>query len=472
MKVTVKKGESLYEALQKMNIVMERPCGGNGTCGLCAVEVERFGKVKSCQFRIPGTYEVTMPERAAFDIVSAKKRDVAEKEISLKVDKNDQHPVTGWDETPKIAIDIGTTTVAWRIFYQGNEYSGGFVNPQRQFGADVMSRIQQANDGNLKKLQEVLVNSLYQELGTALSYLSDGKLDSEGECTLNVVIAANTTMLHLLNGWSCEGLGRAPFQPISLELLQAEQTYGKWKVHVTELPGISAFIGADIVSGIYSAQLLKTNEPMLLLDLGTNGEMAIAADGKILTASTAAGPAFEASELALKIHASGVLHVLHEMLTNGAMDETGLLSDEYFESGYPVEGTVMTQDLIRQLQMAKGAIRAGIEILLTESGISASEVRKIYLAGGMGYYIRPEDAIAIGLLPEEFHGKIIATGNSSLAGAEKFLKRGSGSVERLGDDEMIQREQKELTHIIACATELLLSNHPEFDELYIRYMSF
>jgi uncharacterized 2Fe-2S/4Fe-4S cluster protein (DUF4445 family) len=187
--------------------------------------------------------------------------------------------------------------------------------------------------------------------------------------------------------------------------------------------------------------------------------MAIGAEGRLLVTSAAAGPAFEASEQALVLHASGLLRVLHEMLDAGVMDENGTLCEEYFDAGYRTGDTVITQDLIRELQMAKAAIRAGIEILLSEYGTPAEEIAELYLAGGMGYYIEPEDAIAVGLIPEAFRGKIKAVGNAALSGAAKFLREP-------------ETAEAEFSKIIGSSKELLLAEHPDFEELYIRYMSF
>jgi uncharacterized 2Fe-2S/4Fe-4S cluster protein (DUF4445 family) len=275
------------------------------------------------------------------------------------------------------------------------------------------------------------------------------------EADVAIAIAANTTMLHILNGWNPAGLGKAPFAPQSVALWNRQEG----KLSITELPGVSAFIGADIVSGLYALDVQKQTTPVFFLDLGTNGEMAVGKNGKLLVTSTAAGPAFEASGPALSLHASGLLRVLHEMLDAGVMDENGTLCEAYFDSGYPVGEVVISQDLIRDLQMAKAAIRAGIEILIREYGIPAEEIGTLYLAGGMGYYIDPEDAIAVGLIPEAFRGKIVSAGNTSLRGAARFLREPETAPE-------------ELAKITGMTEELLLAEHPDFEELYIRYMTF
>jgi uncharacterized 2Fe-2S/4Fe-4S cluster protein (DUF4445 family) len=276
-----------------------------------------------------------------------------------------------------------------------------------------------------------------------------------------VAIAANTTMLHLLNGWDCSGLGAAPFQPVSLAMRREQWTTPAGTAEVTQLPGISAFVGADIVSGIYALNLNKEEHPVLFIDLGTNGEMALGCRERLLVASTAAGPAFEGSELAMQLHGAGILNCLHRMLDEGVLDETGLLSDAYFQNGYPAaEHMAMTQDDIREIQLAKAAIRAGITVLLKEYGITETEVSHVYLAGGMGYYLDPEDAVAVGLIPQEFETKTKAVSNTSLQGAMKYLCADAESAEC------------ELGEICKKAEKIVLAEHPLFEELYINHMSF
>lgn len=457
------KGECLWQALEKKNIVIDRPCNGNGTCGRCAVQVERFGKVKSCQFRLPGTYEVMVPEQMQFTTVGCLKDSGEER------GENRWKPVFAekaeWDAVPAAAVDIGTTTVAILVSYRGKQTVRNFTNPQRALGADVMSRIRAAAEGEADRLQQMLKERLEEELSSAVH-----ELNADAD-TCSVIIGANTTMTHILCGWSCEGLGKAPFTPVSLELQEELwRISGGQEARVTILPGISAFIGADIVSGIFATGMLEEQEPVLLLDLGTNGEMALISRGSLLTASASAGPAFEGSDLAVQIHGAGIMHCLHDLRRKDIIDESGLLAEPYFEDGYPVsmipgmesvpDGARITQEDIREIQMAKAAIRAGIEILLEESGICAKEVSKVYLAGGMGYYLDAKDAVAIGLLPEEFMEKTIATGNTSLLGAVRYLKEETASA------------KEELASIRSRAKEIVLADHGTFEERYIGSMDF
>lgn len=440
MKVTVERGKTLYDAMQKQNIAPERPCAGRGTCGGCMVEVSGFGRVKACQFRLAGSYEVTPPAVRCFDVVGTKEA------LSVKGD------------AAVVLVDIGTTTVALCALFRGKQVSRGFTNPQRAFGADVMSRIEQANAGNGAAMQELLAAGLRSAIDAMLAELG---CDTD----VRIFLGANTTMLHILNGYSCKGLGEAPFTPVSVAALTTEYRADDRIFHVTELPGISTFVGADITGGIYALDMMEACEPVLLLDLGTNGEMALGCKGKLFVTSTAAGPALEGSELAISLHASGLLALLHSMKQNGAMDETGLLAEPYFAHGYPVgENLVITQQEIRDLQMAKAAIRAGVEILLRQAQLTPQEVEKVYLAGGMGYYVDARDAIAVGLLPAAFEGRVEAVGNSCLKGLAKYA-----DCERtLGAGPALEK----LAKIPAAAKEIVLAEHPLFADLYVNYMNF
>lgn len=444
MRIEIVKGQTLWEALEKENIVIDRPCGGNGICGGCAVFVEGVGNVASCRFSNPGIYEVELPEKFTFDIVSSGK----ENEDFLQ----SQIPAG------KVAIDIGTTTVALMAFTGTGVVTKGFINPQREFGSDVANRIKAANEGLLEQMQQSIIEQINKEFA-ALDFIPE-----------EIIVSANTTMQHILKGMDCSGLGKEPFTPADISLIKyKEERISGGNVNVTLLPGISAFIGADIVSGLFYLKILDKEAPQLFIDLGTNGEMALGDKTGIIVTSTAAGPAFEGSRLALKVHAAGVIKALNYMLKKNIIDEYGTLIDKYFDTGYPVTAEIcgsdepfgiiyFTQDDIRELQMAKAAIRAGIEMMLKEKQINLIDVSHIYLAGGMGKFIDPADAMAIGLLPEGAKA-IDAIGNSSLHGACDYLKEPEKAADYM---------QK----IVKSAKEIVLANQPGFEEMYINYINF
>jgi uncharacterized 2Fe-2S/4Fe-4S cluster protein (DUF4445 family) len=447
MKVAVEKGETLHQALRKQGVELDIPCGGNGICGGCMVEVERFGRIKSCQFRLPGCYEVHLLPQQEFTAVGTAESPYEPEDIREK---------PGWREQLSIAVDIGTTTVVLRGTCRDRESRRSFTNPQRRFGADVMSRIESAQKGNGEAMRKQIRDSLDREIAALARELCP----EEHFC--RIAIAANVTMVHLLCGWNCEGLGKAPFSPVSLDMQRQ-----RWSIpfsdgkeldcQVTILPGLSAFIGGDIVSGIYACSLRKQRKPALLLDLGTNGEMALCTQDRIYTASAAAGPAFEGSELALKIHGAGVVKELSKLLAAGQMDHTGFLATPEIS----LEGdAVITQEDVRDIQMAKAAVRAGIRILFQKAQMDETALGQVYLAGGMGYYMDPSDAAAIGLIPMSFPAKTKAVGNLSLMGAHRFLMEDFNTV------------TEELEQIRQEATEVVLANEPEFMDLYIGYMNF
>ncbi len=499
MNLHVAAGESLADALRKRRLYVDMPCGGNGTCGRCRVLIENIGWVKSCQFRQPGDYKVQLPAARDFHAVVFQDKGTQDARADRKIHESLQ--IQQGRKRPLVVMDLGTTTVVMGIFYQEKEQISTFTNPQRIYGADVMSRIQKAAEGKGKELQKLLLEQIAQMLGQAWKEwrLADCK-------TADFVVSANTAMQHLMEGLPCKGLGVSPFQPVDISLHEyrllwdyqstqgaiTDQEENKnriepegcpWKLHITSLPGISTFIGADIVSGIYALSIMEEEQPVLLLDLGTNGEMVLGCKDKLLAASAAAGPAFEGSELALAIHGAGVMKLLHQMLDEHVLDETGLLADEYFDMGYPVvwqSGTAspltsdnnmpagiqrkenaikITQEDIRQIQMAKAAVCAGIRILLNEYGILPQEVAKVYLAGGMGYYLDPEDAIAIGLLPKEFAQKTKAAGNTSYQGALLYAQN-----PETGNQKMKQ--------IVDAVQEVVLSGHPLFEDCYMEAINF
>ncbi|MDE5866220.1 MAG: ASKHA domain-containing protein, partial [Lachnospiraceae bacterium] len=249
-------------------------------------------------------------------------------------------------------------------------------------------------------------------------------------------IAGNTTMEHLLMGLSAENLGRSPFTPAEIGLQKCTLPYienagSELQVYIT--PGISAFVGGDIVAGLYHCGLLDSlrlekeqdkGGAILFIDLGTNGEMAITDGSRMIVTATSAGPAFEGGANA-SVPGSDMISVIASLLKQGIIDETGLLDEEYFEEGIDVpiqdikglDETVihLTQKDIRDIQMAKAAVRAGIEILYEKMG--KSELAHVYLAGGFGYYLDVNSAIDVGLLPEHMRNIVTAVGNTSLAGA-------------------------------------------------------
>jgi uncharacterized 2Fe-2S/4Fe-4S cluster protein (DUF4445 family) len=313
-----------------------------------------------------------------------------------------------------------------------------------------------------------------------------------------IAVAGNTAMGHMLLGYSCEDIGRYPFiteniDTIKLsfkEVLKSEYL----DASIIMLPGISAFVGGDILAGLLACEFNRIENPSLFLDLGTNGEMAVGRKDRIMVSSTAAGPAFEGGNISCGIGSiagavcsvrieegvlsyqtigdeppvgicgTGILEIVSELLKSGIIDETGLFTDQYFETGYEIakdpagNSILVTQKDIREIQLAKAAVRAGVETLLADYGITEKEIDTVFLAGGFGYKIDLGKAVHIGLLPAGLTDRIRPIGNSSLNGAVKYL---------VEEDAKNKEEQ-----ILRSCKEIILANDTVFNTQYIKQMNF
>ena len=400
------------------------------------------------------------------------------------------------DEFYAIAIDIGTTTIASALAGLESRRPAAYyttLNRQRMYGADVISRIQASSDGKMDQLRQLVREDI---LLCITRLTQDNAVDKDK--IKKVVLAGNTTMGHLLRGYPCQTLGVFPFTPYRIEEEELdfyEMTGSDYlDCPVTLFPGISTYVGGDIVSGLLSCGFADDEKTNLFIDLGTNGEMAVGCKGRILTTSTAAGPAFEGGnilwgtgsiqgavsgvtidgdDIRLKtigsvtpvgICGTGIIEVMAELLKNNLIDETGRLDERYFQNGFPLamtekgEEILVTQRDIREIQLAKSAVRAGVEVLLKRFGTDYSGIDTVFLAGGFGVRIDQDKAVAIGMLPEEFRGKIRAVGNSSLNGAIRYSldKEESGRINR----------------IVESSTEIALASDKDFNQLYVDYMFF
>ncbi len=369
-------------------------------------------------------------------------------------------PRTGWERL--VTVDVGTTTIAMQLYDWEGSVATDFacVNPQVRFGADVLSRIRAAQDISVA---EAMRREVTEKLETGLqafrAHLGPGE-------TMRMVLAGNTTMVYLLLGYDPAELGRAPFVAGHLEA--AETEIGG--VPCVIFPGLSAFVGGDMAAGMYACEMAEKQELTLLIDLGTNGEMVLGNRDRRIACSTAAGPAFEGG-VNRGVWGADMVHLLARLRRENIVDATGLLADPYFENGILIESVCVTQEAIRAIQLAKGAIGAGIRILMREYGLGEDwqAISRVVLAGGFGYYLNPEDAAEIGLLPGELVSKTVAGGNTALAGALR-LGRLLWVQETF---EAAQKCMRELTELLGISgTEILnLAEHPDFQELYIENMN-
>ena len=355
--------------------------------------------------------------------------------------------------------DIGTTTIAMQLLGRDGSCEESFVrlNPQSVYGADVLSRITHAEEAEKALEMQTMVRKVLEDgLRAFEGFLAAGE-------TICLVIAANTTMNYLLAGFSPERLGRAPFLAEHLEPMELNFLEGRVKGFV--FPGLSAFVGGDIVAGILACEIDRREEITLLIDLGTNGEMALGNNKRILATATAAGPAFEGGANR-GVCGSDRIHLTHALLQEGILDETGLLQEPFFDKGVRAGNVLVTQPAIRSLQCAKAAIQAGIHILVKKYGISFAEVDRVVLAGGFGYFLNPADAAGIGLLPGDFLGKTVSGGNTALLGARMLGKRLLQKVPNPALKDWTALFQDQL-----CAQILNLAEEPGFAKSYTDAMA-
>lgn len=501
--------ETLLETFLRNGLFYRADCGGRGTCGKCKIKVTEGELVITAQdaavfspSELKEGYRLACKAIPSSDVSVTLCNRTEEAMKAVSVNKIRQQETKDPDETAGyiIAIDLGTTTMVFRLSDVRSKNSLStytMVNPQRIYGADVISRIKASVDGKRVQLQQMIRDALLQGILEVMTKAGVAATD-----VLRIAIAGNTTMQHLLMGYSCETLGVYPFTPINLKTLnlaledlfpEEKELTNLKEIPVLLLPGISAFVGSDIVAGLAVCGFHASDSINLLIDLGTNGEVALGSKDRILVTSTAAGPAFEGGNIScgvgsipgaisritlsegsvsyetiddkvpVGICGTGVIELVSELLRTELMDDTGLLCEKYFQEGYPIlyqgkAGITFLQKDIRELQLAKAAVRAGIEILLKRYGITYDQVDQVYLAGGFGFYLDVEKAIRIGLLPIEFREKIVTIGNSSLAGAELV----AGKV----------KDIFYLEELISKSQELHLSMDPDFNELYLEYMSF
>lgn len=402
-----------------------------------------------------------------------------------------------------VAVDIGTTTIVAYLYDCGSAARLGVasrINSQATIGVDVISRIKYCSD--FEKGLEILNKAVVTDINSLLEELTKGRGIDINDIE-HIVVTGNTTMLHLLAKLSPVSMGALPFEPESLfgsYYGSAELGLSATRAKAYLTPCISAFVGGDITTAILASGLYRGEELCALLDIGTNGEVALGNKDILYVTSTAAGPAFEGAQIscgmagvpgainrvyphngvietatigekkARGICGSGLLDAAALMVSTGLVDETGRIADADETSGrYIVEsdgqpgveicpGVVITQKDIREIQTAKAAIAAGLEALLSHAGRTIEDVSSVYLAGGFGNFMDAASAIKIGLLPRQAAGRIQAIGNAA----------GTGAIMALLSD-----EYKNICETIAkTGRHVELGSNPVFFERYIENMYF
>ncbi len=409
-----------------------------------------------------------------------------------------------------MAIDIGTTTLAGYLLNlcTGEELAiRSQMNPQHRFGADVISRIRHVRDhGNpgLKELQEAIVkglNMLTQQLMLAASVRSHE--------IYNVTIVGNPTMLHLLLGIDPRGIDQSPYIPVIRDGLTVPAHSIGLKVNqegnVWMLPSVAGYVGSDITAGILYTDIHDLDGLNLFVDIGTNAEIVLGNRDRLLACSTPAGPAFEGAGIKCGMHAtpgaishvrlqdgnvllqiigqgdpkgicgSGLIDAVSELIRVGLIDDKGrLLDDPHLSFSERVDRDdrgharfllsngehpiYLTQEDIRELQLAKGAVSAGVESLLEVWGTTLEGINRVFLSGAFGTYVRRESVLQIGMLPAFPLDKISSVGNAAGQGAKLGL--------------LSRTKWEQVQSLVECIEYFELSFYKRFSDIYINSMYF
>lgn len=415
-----------------------------------------------------------------------------------------------------LAFDIGTTTVVGMLWNLNN---GELVdveartNPQSNFGADVISRIQFTKEGeeNLEFMQKKIIQCFNEIIQTFTS-----KNEFKPEHIYDLTVVGNTTMSHLFEGVDPESLARTPFAPVFCQGVNGTARELGLAVNplanVYVLPNIAGHVGSDIVAGILATDINQRKGITLAIDIGTNGEVTFAHDGKISVCSTAAGPAFEGAsihhgmraakgaiekvkikdgQIALKIIdgdeplgicGSGLIDAVAELLNAGLITKNGrmMTREEAIEAGVKKEladclikadmgmafvlyqdnarTILINQSDIREVQLAKAAMLAGMCTLVKHSGFRLEDVDRVLIAGAFGNYIDKKSAVRIGLLPDIGIDKILSVGNAAGSGASMAL--------------LSEKLRAEAESLASSATHIELSMNPDFQDEYMMAMRF
>jgi uncharacterized 2Fe-2S/4Fe-4S cluster protein (DUF4445 family) len=537
-------GGTLLDAARLARVRLEAPCNGVGTCGKCRVRLDEASRSRArvvatrnlsaedvadgfvllCSTLAEGDLEVTVPGsverglriledgvrldlplnptlRKRFDparrvsVVSAGERVLAEE---------------AGDTTTRlygVAVDIGTTTLVASLLDLGTGARVGSVaalNPQVTHAQDVLSRVQIASEPDGLAL---LHGELMAEIDRMIGLLA-AEARIPRRRIYEVVIAGNTCMMHLGAAISPEPLGRFPYTPalsghehrpaVSLGLRIA--TCGE----VYFPPIISGFVGSDITVGVLATDLASAPGVTLFVDIGTNGEMVLARDGKLQATSTAAGPAFEGMNIACGMRAargaiervaieaddiriatideaeavgicgSGLFDAVAAMAVLGIIDSSGRftrkadalpprlrdrLRPRDGKTAFYLNGEIyLSQRDIRQVQLAKAAVRAGIDTMLRRNGLTPAQLDRAFVAGSFGYHLTTRSLIDIGLFPAVLDGKVSFVGNTARTGAEALLT----------NDEA----RETLRQVTNRVEAVELATDPDFTNVFVAAMAF
>jgi uncharacterized 2Fe-2S/4Fe-4S cluster protein (DUF4445 family) len=415
-----------------------------------------------------------------------------------------------------LAVDAGTTSVVTTLIEleSGEQLASvSSLNPQAVFGGDLMSRIAfaQFNPGNLRKLHTRIIGLLNQHIDHVCR--ESGVL---AKWIYKVVVVGNTCMHHLLLGIDPSWLGLAPYAPVMRHplTLAARELHLKLPpdAQVCLLPIVAGFVGADAVAVTLATRLYASPDVRVAVDIGTNGEVILGSRDRLWAASAPAGPALEGAQIRhgmrgalgaidrvrvdddIRLHTigetpplgicgSGLIDLVAGLLDAGVIDPTGLIRVDETERFPPAlrariamrgeerqvvvahpgqaeapREIVLTQDDVRQVQLAKGAIASGIAMLLHVAGIAADGIDELMLAGGFGNYVSIPSAVRIGLVPPLPLERIRYVGNAASLGAQLCL--------------LSEAERARTAEIAAAIEHVSLAAHPDFERIFVDAMNF
>jgi len=544
--VTVESGTTILEAARKLGIIIEAPCNAVGVCGKCKVKVvggsvegiiqdgnhhlserdKAQGFVLACQAKVMADVNIEVKPKdlnkslqilnhgESFDIVldsyiKKEYKDVDKTYIYAGEKKIGEEAGDTTAFNYGVVVDIGTTTLVATLvnMYTGEEINSvSALNPQSVYAQDVLSRIKFASDDSGLK---VMYSAIISELNSMMEK-NARESGIDRKYIYEAIFSGNTCMIHLAANANPYSLGKYPYTPLLRggDYLSAKEH----KLCISDIgliylpPIISSYVGPDITSGILATRLQDRKGTTLFVDIGTNGEMVIARNGKLSATSTAAGPAFEGMNItygmraekgaieyfnieedgsieiktiedgvAIGICGSGLMDIASELVANKVIGKSGRFAKAE-DSDLPeilrkrltkidgkaafevAEGIFLTQKDIRQVQLAKGAVRAGIEFLMNSKNVEAAEVDKIQIAGSFGYHLRAKSLINIGLLPNEFQGKIDFVGNTSKSGGHALL--------------LNKKYRLEMEKLVKEIEVIELSNGENFEKIFVKSLSF
>jgi len=513
--ILIHSGATLIEAAGQAGIILNTVCGGKGTCWKCLVYLEPDAReVLACQYKIDSDLTVTVPAGSRFfeqriltESIDSKSR--VQPDVYKKYVQADS-AVTIFG----LAVDLGTTTVVARLI----DMAGGqclateaALNPQTRFGDDVVSRIAYAQTGKeFAELHEVIIDCINDLTGKLCT-----KAAIEADDIFEMCIAGNTTMNHIFLGLPIIQLGQAPYEAYSLDAHNVPPGELGLRINpsgnIYTVENIAGFVGADTTAVALATDIDSAEEMTLIVDIGTNGEIVLGTKNKLYAASCAAGPALEGARITCgsrafdgaieavvinegdidldvignvpprSICGSGLIDAVAVMLDLGVINGTGRFAETktlehklppaifarlFEQDGQPAfrlagaanSPVFLSQKDIRQMQLAKGAIRAGIKLLQQKIGLEDSGIKRILLAGAFGNYISRRSALRIGLLPAVEAERIRFVGNAAAAGAQMIL---------------LSRQCRDQARELARKIEYVeIAHEPDFQMVFAESMSF